>query len=199
MIEIYPYLTSCKTFEELTSRYISALRGAGPENFNVAIVLEEYLHKESKTFVNFVSMLEKSIFESGLESKIESLDNGTDTLISKEFDPEGIEFSGGECQKLAIARAIYKDAPLIILDEPTSALDPIAEYDVYKRFSELAEGKCAVYISHRLSSTRFTDKIALFDDGIIKEYGSHSELISIENGIYRNMFETQAQYYVRNN
>ncbi len=143
--------------------------------------------------------LEKSIFESGLESKIESLDSGTDTLISKEFDPEGIEFSGGECQKLAIARAIYKDAPLIILDEPTSALDPIAEYDVYKRFSELAEGKCAVYISHRLSSTRFTDKIALFDDGIIKEYGSHSELISIENGIYRKMFETQAQYYVRNN
>ena len=139
--------------------------------------------------------LEKSIFESGLESKIESLDNGTDTLISKEFDPEGIEFSGGECQKLAIARAIYKDAPLIILDEPTSALDPIAEYDVYKRFSELAEGKCAVYISHRLSSTRFTDKIAVFSDGMLCEYGDHSELMRVENGIYRNMFEMQAQYY----
>lgn len=141
-------------------------------------------------------LLQKSISESGLESKISSLAHGTDTMISKEFDSEGIEFSGGECQKLAIARAIYKDAPLIILDEPASALDPIAEYDVYKRFSELAAGKCAVYISHRLSSTRFTDKIAVFSDGEICEYGSHNELMQIEGGVYRNMFDMQAQYYI---
>lgn len=141
-------------------------------------------------------LLQKSILESGLESKINSLNYGIDTLISKEFDSEGIEFSGGECQKLAIARAIYKDAPLIILDEPTSALDPIAEYDVYKRFSELSNGKCAVYISHRLSSTRFTDKIVVFSDGELCEYGSHNELMKIENGVYKNMFEMQAQYYV---
>lgn len=141
-------------------------------------------------------LLQKSISESGLESKISSLAHGTDTMISKEFDSEGIDFSGGECQKLAIARAIYKDAPLIILDEPASALDPIAEYDVYKRFSELAAGKCAVYISHRLSSTRFTDKIAVFSDGEICEYGSHNELMQIEGGVYRNMFDMQAQYYI---
>ena len=141
-------------------------------------------------------LLQKSISESGLESKINSLTCGIDTMISKEFDSEGIEFSGGECQKLAIARAIYKDAPLIILDEPTSALDPIAEYDVYKRFSELADGKCAVYISHRLSSTRFTDKIAVFSDGEICEYGSHNDLMQIDGGIYKNMFDMQAQYYI---
>ena len=140
-------------------------------------------------------LLQKSISESGLESKISSLAHGTDTMISKEFDSEGVEFSGGECQKLAIARAIYKDAPLIILDEPTSALDPIAEYDVYKRFSELADGKCAVYISHRLSSTRFTDKIAVFSEGSIVEYGNHAELMKLADGKYKEMFEMQARYY----
>ena len=125
--------------------------------------------------------VDRAIIESGLEEKIASLPKGKDTYVYKEFDSEGIEFSGGEGQKLAIARAIYKDSEIVILDEPTSALDPIAEYDVYSHFHSLSEGKLSIYISHRLSSTRFTDKIALFDDGIIKEYGSHSELISIEN------------------
>ncbi|MBQ7715152.1 MAG: ABC transporter ATP-binding protein [Clostridia bacterium] len=141
-------------------------------------------------------LLMKSIKESGLEGKIESLEAGTETMMSKEFDSEGIEFSGGECQKIAIARAVYKNAPLIILDEPTSALDPTAEYEVYKSFSELARGKCAVYISHRLSSTRFTDKIAVFSEGRLCEYGDHDELMKIEDGVYKNMFEMQAQYYV---
>jgi len=140
--------------------------------------------------------VDRAIIESGLEEKIASLPKGKDTYVYKEFDSEGVEFSGGEGQKLAIARAIYKDAQIVILDEPTSALDPIAEYDVYSHFHSLSEGKISIYISHRLSSTRFTDKIALFDDGIIKEYGSHSELISIENGIYKNMFDVQAQYYI---
>ena len=140
--------------------------------------------------------VDRAIIESGLEEKIASLPKGKDTYVYKEFDSEGVEFSGGEGQKLAIARAIYKDAQIVILDEPTSALDPIAEYDVYSHFHSLSEGKLSIYISHRLSSTRFTNKIALFDDGVIKEYGSHSELISIENGIYRNMFETQANLYI---
>ena len=83
-----------------------------------------------------------------------------------------------------------------MLDEPTSALDPLAEYEIYRRFHELVEGKCAVYISHRLSSTRFTDKIAVFSEGRIAEYGNHEELIQRENGIYASMFQMQAQYYV---
>ena len=107
-----------------------------------------------------------------------------------------MELSGGEGQKLAIARTLYKDPPLIILDEPTSALDPIAEYEIYQKFNELVQGRTAIYISHRLSSTRFTDKIAVFSDGELCEFGSHSELMALFDGVYKNMFEMQAQYYV---
>ena len=121
---------------------------------------------------------------------------GTETYISKEFDEAGIEFSGGEGQKLAIARAVYKDSPLIILDEPTSALDPIAEYEIYRRFDNLIGGKSAIYISHRMSSTRFTDKIIVIDDGYLVETGNHDELMQIENGVYKRMFDMQAKYYV---
>lgn len=134
--------------------------------------------------------------KSGLQEKLASLSQGLRTNISKEFDESGVEFSGGEGQKLALARALYKNAPIIVLDEPTSALDPLAEYEIYRRFHELVEGKCAVYISHRLSSTRFTDKIAVFSEGRIAEYGNHEELIQRENGIYASMFQMQAQYYV---
>jgi len=140
--------------------------------------------------------LDRCIELAGIKEKISSLKDGISAYMSKQFDSEGVEFSGGEGQKVAIARALYKDACIVILDEHTSALDPIAEYDIYKRFSELAEGKCALYISHRLSSTRFTDKIAVFSDGELCEYGTHKELITIQDGIYKEMFEMQAQYYV---
>lgn len=140
--------------------------------------------------------LNESIKESGLLSKIDSLPDGVNTMVFKEFDENGIEFSGGEGQKMAIARAIYKNAPIIILDEPTSALDPIAEYDIYQHFNSLSKGKSTIYISHRLSSSRFTDNVAVFADGVLAEYGNHNELMKIENGIYRDMFNTQAQYYV---
>ena len=140
--------------------------------------------------------LTKTLELAGLRCKIASLEKGVETYMNKQFDGEGVEFSGGEGQKVAIARAIYKDAPVVILDEPTSALDPIAEYEIYKRFSTLADGKCAIYISHRLSSTRFTDEIALFEDGELKEYGSHDQLMKIDNGSYKKMFNMQAQYYV---
>lgn len=136
-----------------------------------------------------------SIQNSGLTEKVAGLEKGVETSIYKEFDETGIEFSGGEGQKVAIARAVYKDAPIIILDEPTAALDPIAEYEVYKNFNSLSQGKTAIYISHRLSSTRFTDNIAVLSNGTLIEYGSHEELMSIENGIYREMFNMQVQYY----
>lgn len=93
--------------------------------------------------------------------RVRSLPGGIETYLSKEFDENGIEFSGGESQKLAIARTLYKNPPLIILDEPTSALDPIAEYEIYQKFHSLIKGHTAIYISHRLSSTRFTDNIAV--------------------------------------
>lgn len=131
----------------------------------------------------------------GLEEMIEKQKNGVETSIYTIFDEEGVEPSGGEQQKMAIARALYKDSPVIILDEPTAALDPVAEYEVYRQFHTLVGGKTAFYISHRLSSTRFCDHIAVFADGHIAEYGNHDSLVNIKDGIYARMFEAQARYY----
>lgn len=132
----------------------------------------------------------------GLGKKIDDMPNGMDTIMFKQFDESGVEPSGGEQQKMSIARAIYKDAPIVILDEPTAALDPIAEYDIYRQFNEIVNGKTAIYISHRLSSCKFCDKIAVFKDGVIQEYGHHSELLEIPNGEYKRMFDAQAKYYI---
>ena len=133
--------------------------------------------------------------KSGLAKKADDLPFGLDTHISKEFDSQGVEFSGGEGQKLAMARVLYKNAPIIILDEPTSALDPIAEAETYLKFHEMTEGKTSIYISHRLSSCRFCDKIALLDGGRIVQYGSHDELMEA-GGLYSKMWNMQAKYYV---
>lgn len=132
----------------------------------------------------------------GILNKINSLPNGRDTMMFRQFDKNGVQLSGGEQQKLAIARALYKDAPVVILDEPTAALDPVAEYEIYCRFNELVGGKTAVYISHRLSSCKFCDRIAVFSDCTIKELGTHEELVHKPDGIYAEMFRAQAQYYV---
>ena len=131
----------------------------------------------------------------GLSDKINSLEKKCDTVLFKAFDENGIEPSGGEQQKMAIARALYKKAPVVILDEPTAALDPVAEYDIYRQFHSLVGGKTAIYISHRLSSCKFCDRIAVFSEGVIKEYGTHDELVCIDNGIYAEMFMAQAKYY----
>ncbi len=130
-----------------------------------------------------------------LDKMVGKLEKGLDTRVYKIFEEDGIEPSGGEQQKMAIARAIYKDTPVLILDEPTAALDPVAEYEVYRQFHTLVGGRTAFYISHRLSSCRFCDRIAVFADGKIAEYGSHEELANIPGGIYAEMFAAQAQYY----
>ena len=135
------------------------------------------------------------IGRTGLERMTEKLPRGIDTPLFRFFDAQGVEPSGGEQQKLALARALYKDASVIILDEPTAALDPIAEYEIYKGFNELIENKTAFYISHRLSSCRFCDHIAVFSGGKVAEYGTHDELAAKEGGIYAEMFSAQAQYY----
>lgn len=139
--------------------------------------------------------IDECVRKCGLESRIKTLPKGQYTYLYKNFDPDGIELSGGEGQKIAIARAVYRRAPIVIFDEPTSALDPIAEYDIYRNFHDLAENRTAIYISHRLSSTRFTDKTAVFANGTIAEFGTHDELMQIENGIYKEMFSMQAKYY----
>ena len=140
--------------------------------------------------------VEESLKLSGLYEDAVKLDEGLDTLLFKSFDEHGTELSGGQRQKAAISRALYRDAPIVILDEPTAALDPIAEYDIYKKFDTLVGGKSAIYISHRLSSCKFCDHIAVFSDKTIKEYGTHDELVNKEDGIYAEMFAAQSQYYV---
>lgn len=138
----------------------------------------------------------KCIIKSGLEYKLEQLPKGLETNINKEFDSEGMEFSGGESQKLAITRALYKHAPVMILDEPTAALDPLAEYDIYSRFNDIVMNKAAIYISHRMSSCQFCDKIAVLDKGQIIQYGKHKELVK-EEGLYSQMWNIQKKYYER--
>ena len=133
---------------------------------------------------------------SGFYEDAQKLPEGLDTMLYKSFDEKGTELSGGQQQKTAIARALYKNAPIVILDEPTAALDPVAEYDIYRRFDTLVGGKTAIYISHRLSSCKFCDKIAVFAENTIKEYGTHDELVDKKNGIYAELFAAQAQYYV---
>ena len=135
-----------------------------------------------------------SLKKAGLYEKINNLPLKVNTPLYKNFDVEGVELSGGEMQKIAIARALYKDAPIVILDEPTASIDPYAEYEVYSKFAEITKGKTAIYISHRLASCIFCDKIAVLDNGYLKEYGTHTNLIKL-NGIYTKMWSTQAQYY----
>lgn len=132
--------------------------------------------------------------KAGLGHRLENLPNGLDTYVGKEFEENGVNFSGGERQKLAIARAIYKDAPFVIMDEPTAALDPISECDVYESFDRLVGHKAAVYISHRLASCRFCDKILVFSEVGVVQNGSHEALVE-QKGLYREMWNAQAQWY----
>lgn len=130
----------------------------------------------------------------GLGELPEKLEDGIYTYVDREFDDTGVIFSGGEKQKIAIARAIYKDAPFVIMDEPTAALDPLSECEVYAGFDKIAGGKTAIYISHRLASCRFCQDILVFDAGRVVQRGSHFELEK-EEGLYREMWNAQAQYY----
>ena len=138
--------------------------------------------------------VERCLRLAGLWDKIEALPKGMDTMLLKNVDLYGTELSGGQNQRLALARALYKNAPLVVLDEPTAALDPLAEADLYERFAQLVDGRTAVFISHRLSSTRFCDRIILMEDGRIAEMGTHDELMALD-GRYAQLFRVQAQYY----
>lgn len=139
--------------------------------------------------------LDDAIEKSGLGERIALLENGVETELWRLFDESGVEFSGGEGQKVACARAYYKDAPVVILDEPTASLDPIAETRLYERFNNIIGNKTSIYISHRLASVKFCDSIAVFADGELVERGTHRELMDA-NGIYAEMFRKQAHYYV---
>lgn len=141
----------------------------------------------------------KSLKEAGLYERVKEMKDGIHTKLLKdqqEDGEEGLEISGGERQKLALARALHRDAPVVILDEPTSALDPIAEQDIYQRFNNMVQDKTAIFISHRMSSCRFCDTVIVFDGGRIVQTGSHERLLGDKEGIYSRMWEAQAKYYI---
>ena len=140
------------------------------------------------------SRIWNAIEKSGLEDKIKGLDNTFDTSVTKEFDENGVEFSGGESQKVALARAYATEGGIIILDEPSSALDPIAEEEMHNNILSLAQNKTVILISHRLSTTKYADKIYYFENGEVIEHGSHSELMEA-NGNYAHMFRLQSKKY----
>lgn len=136
----------------------------------------------------------KCLESAGFGERLAKMEKGLDTPLYQYDDEDGVEISGGEAQKIAIARSLYKDAPFVIMDEPTSALDPVAEFEIYQRFDQMVEGKTSIYISHRMSSCRFCDNIIVFDEGKVIEQGNHDKLMS-NGGLYSELWNAQAQYY----
>ena len=139
--------------------------------------------------------IKQNLDKAGFNKRFTDMPQGIETPLYKDFDEAGVEISGGEAQKIALARALYKDAPFIILDEPTAALDPIAEYEIYTKFNDIVGNKTAIYISHRLSSCRFCDDIAVLHEGQLIQRGNHDSLVADKHGKYHELWTAQAQYY----
>lgn len=133
--------------------------------------------------------------KAGFDRRLSRMRKGLDTSLYRNIDRDGVEVSGGEAQKIALARALYKDAPIVILDEPTAALDPVSEHEIYSGFRRLVGGKTAIFISHRLSSCRFCDEILVFHEGRLVQQGSHETLLAEDKGQYSRMWQAQAKYY----
>ncbi len=163
------------------------------EVFSFAFTIGDNITCEPEKAAN-KERLVNSLKNAGLLERIENLPNKLDTSMGKELDKQGVLLSGGEMQKLMLARALYKNAPVVVLDEPPAALDPLAESSMYEKYNSYVEGKTSVFISHRLSSTRFCDRILLLGNGTIIEEGSHEELL-MKQGEYSKMFQIQAHYY----
>ena len=165
-------------------------------------VFQEYSHLDvtvaenvAQDFENIdLARVNDAIEKAGLTKAVAELPKGLDTPVGRDVYLDGVLFSGGQMQRLMLARALYKDGPILVLDEPTAALDPLAEQDIYMKYNEMTAGKTAVFISHRLASTRFCDRIIFLSDGMVKEEGTHEELL-IRNGGYAELFEVQSRYY----
>lgn len=159
-----------------------------------ASVAENIAQADAETGTIDMGRVTSCVEKAGLSEKIASLPQGYDTKLDKSVFYDATELSGGETQKLMLARALYKDSPILVLDEPTAALDPIAENGVYQKYHELTRGKSAVFISHRLASTRFCERIILLEDGVIAEEGTHEALLE-KGGRYAELFNIQSRYY----
>ncbi|MDR0286165.1 MAG: ABC transporter ATP-binding protein/permease [Clostridiales bacterium] len=170
---------------------------------HIGVVLQDYTLfayslKENIVFNECTAenKLKSSIENAGLKRKIENLSQGINTAIGRELDDNGVEFSGGEGQKVAVARSNYRNSDILILDEPTSALDPIAEYDLFSRLNKIAQNRTTIFITHRLSSTQFCDHLIVLSNGRIVEQGNHLQLMK-QNAEYAKLFNYQAKYYSR--
>ena len=166
-------------------------------------VFQEYGHLDvtvaenvAQDFENIdLARVNDAIEKAGLTKAVAELPKGLDTPVGRDVFLDGVLFSGGQMQRLMLARALYKDGPILVLDEPTAALDPLAEQDIYMKYNEMTAGKTSVFISHRLASTRFCDRILFLADGMVKEDGTHQELLK-QNGGYAALFEVQSRYYL---
>ena len=171
------------------------INGTPPNKRNVNTVFQKYsLFPHLNVFDNVAFGLKlKKMPKDEIKKRVTDM---LATVDLKGYEKRSVaKLSGGQQQKTAISRALYRNAPVVILDEPTAALDPVAEYEIYRQFNSLVGGRTAIYISHRLSSCKFCDRIAVFADDTIKEYGTHDELADKPGGIYAEMFSAQAQYY----
>jgi len=164
------------------------------QQFSIMPVTVEEIVAEAPTAQVDSERVKKCLELAGMWERIQKLPDKLQSQYGRTIYDEGIEFSGGETQKLLLARAIYKSAPILLLDEPTAALDPIAESELYQKYNQISEGKTAVFISHRLASANFCDRIILIENGAICEEGTHRELLA-KKGKYYNLFELQAKYY----
>lgn len=174
--------------------YYTLISAVFQEIDNVAFTIQEFVSSSDPDKPTAKDDAIAALKSAGIWEKISSLPCGIDTHLQKGVYEDAVDLSGGQMQKLLLARAIYKDGPILILDEPTAALDPIAENNLYLQYRELTKGKTSIYISHRFASTRFCDRIILLQDGVITESGTHDELMAL-NGQYAYMFGVQSQYY----
>lgn len=190
------YINGKKSSEYNRDEYYTMFSVVFQDIYLLPMSIEKNVSLQVKENINDGKM-DKALNMSGLMEKVKSLPNGRETLLLKSIYKDAIDLSGGEMQKLMLARALYKDGSIIILDEPTAALDPIAENEIYQKYNELTKEKTSIFISHRLSSTRFCDRIIFIEDGSIIEEGNHNSLIE-QDGKYREMYDMQSHYYKDN-
>lgn len=183
-------LINSVNIKEYTRESLNTLYSVVSQDYKIlSLTIEENIS------VGDTASIQQSLKNADIYERVQSMPQKEKTYLYKDLDKSGVEISGGEAQKLALARALFKDSPIVILDEPTAALDPIAENEIYSRFNSFVENKTAIYISHRLSSCAFCDRIAVFDNAELVETGTHSELVSA-NGKYAELWNAQASYYL---
>jgi ATP-binding cassette subfamily B protein len=186
-------LINCINIKEYTKDSLLALYSVVFQDFKI---FSTTLAQNISASENYDSdKLYDALDKANIKDRVLDMEHKEKTYLYKDIDKSGVEISGGEAQKLALARALYKDAPVVILDEPTAALDPIAENEIYSRFNSFVQNKTAIYISHRLSSCAFCDNIAVFDSAQLVEFGTHNDLLN-SSGKYSELWNAQAKYYL---